>query len=95
MAVFFILLGLTAGLLTGNAFARRAPLIAGTTASAVTLLMYLGEMALLRGQLYRFGTGFLFDGIGGMVLAPADVLIVLLSGVICAGVCQLMERKVA
>lgn len=92
MAVFFLLLGVTAGLLAGSALQGRKPrLAAGVSAaasSAVTLLMYLGEMALLNGHLYRFGRGFFFDGMGALVLAPVDVAIILLSG----GVCGLLLR---
>ncbi len=57
------------------------------TASLITFLMYTGEMILLSGRLYRFGTGLFFDGIAGIVLAPVDILIVLLSGGITAGIC--------
>ena len=46
--------------------------------------MYVGEMILLSGHLYRFGSGFFFHGIGSIVLAPVDLLIILLSGAICA-----------
>lgn len=28
--------------------------------------MYIGEMILLSGNLYKFGNGFLFDGLGGI-----------------------------
>lgn len=90
MAAFFILLGVTAGIFVGSALQGKRPALAiglpGLIAALVTLLMYLGEMALLRGHLYRFGTGFLFDGLGMLVLAPVDVLIVLAAGLLCAAV---------
>lgn len=38
-------------------------------------------MILLHGNLYRFGEGFFFDGLPGIVLAPVDILVILLSGV--------------
>ena len=56
--------------------------VPAVTASAVTLVMYIGEMILLSGHLYRFGDGFLFDGIPGIVLSPVDILMILLSGMI-------------
>lgn len=37
-------------------------------------------MFLLSGNLYRLGTGILFESIPGIVLAPMDILIILLSG---------------
>lgn len=48
MAVFFILLGITAGLLEGSALQGWKPELAGSVSAVVsavvTLLMYLGEM---------------------------------------------------
>lgn len=83
MAAFFVLLGVTAGLCAGSVRQGERPAMPAAAASLTTFLMYLGEMALLKGHLYRFGTGFLFEGMGALVLSPADVLIVLLSGAIC------------
>ncbi len=83
MAAFFILLGVTAGFLAGHGAQGRSPVLPAAVASLTTLLMYLGEMALLNGHLYRFGTGVLFDGLGALTLAPVDVLVVLLSGEAC------------
>lgn len=84
MAVFFILLGASAGLVVGNVLQGRKTIWAACTSSVVTLLMYLGEMALLNGHLYRFGTGLLFEGLGPLVLAPVDVMVILVAGVACA-----------
>lgn len=97
MAAFFILLGLTAGLLAGSGLQGKRPALAvglpAVISAVVTLLMYLGEIALLNGELYRFGTGFLFSGMGALVLAPADVLIVLASGACCTLILRLLARK--
>lgn len=86
MAVFFILLGVTVGIFVGSFFLgkRKAVsiLIPSVVASAMTLLMYVGEMILLNGHLYRLGTGFIFNDIPGIVLAPIDLLIILISGVV-------------
>lgn len=92
MAAFFILLGVTAGLFAGNVRQGTSPVLPAAVASLVTLLMYLGEMALLNGHLYRFGTGFLFDGLGALVLAPADMLIVLLAGAACWAALRLTNK---
>ena len=56
-------------------------LIAGVL--LMPLLMYFGEMILLSGSLYRLGSGFFFEPMGPLVLAPADVGIILLSGLLC------------
>lgn len=92
MAAFFILLGVTAGLFAGNVRQGTSPVLPAAVASLVTLLMYLGEMALLNGHLYRFGTGVLFDGLGAFVLAPADILIVLLAGAACWAALRLTNK---
>jgi hypothetical protein len=56
--------------------------------------MYLGEMILLSGHLYRFGSGFLFTGIAGIVLAPIDVLIIIASGSITAVICNTLNQYI-
>ena len=92
MAVFFILLGVTAGLILGNVLQGRKLAWAACASSVVTLLMYLGELVLLNGHLYRFGQGFFFDGMGAVVLAPADVLIILLSGGLCGALLRALQK---
>lgn len=88
MAVFFVLLGVTIGVFVGSLTLRRGKamriLLPACVASLVTVAMYIGETILLSGQLYRFGEGFFFRGLGKLVLAPADVLIVIASGAVTA-----------
>ena len=92
MCVFFILLGVTVGIFVGSFLLGKAKvlsrLLPAVIASATTLLMYVGEMILLHGHLYRFGTGFFFDGLPDMVLAPADLLVILAAG----GITWLLTR---
>ena len=96
MAVFFALLGITMGVFTGSFTLGKRKLLSVTTpalvAVLVTVLMYIGEMILLSGNLYRFGQGFLFDGLGKLVLAPVDVLIIAATGGITLLVCQLLNK---
>ena len=84
MSVFFILLGVTVGLFLGSFLLNRSrPLglwLPAVASAATTLVMYIGEMILLHGHLYRFGTGFFFDALPAVVLAPVDLLVVLASG---------------
>ena len=86
MSAFFILMGLTAGIFTGSLLLNRRRTvmlrIPAMVSAAVTLLMYIGELILLHGHLYRFGAGFFFDGLPVIVLAPADLLVILTSGII-------------
>ena len=97
MCVFFVLFGLTVGIYAVSfTLGKRvilSVLLPSVLASTVTLVMYIGEMILLSGHLYRFGEGFLFDGIAGIVLAPIDITVVLLSGVITAIIAHAIRKK--
>ena len=97
MAAFFILLGVTTGVFIGSFLLGKRKLVSvwvpATVSAAMTLLMYIGEMILLNGHLYLFGTGFLFDSIPGIVLAPIDLIIIMASGCITAVVSVLLNRE--
>ncbi|MBQ8315116.1 MAG: hypothetical protein IJX95_05180, partial [Lachnospiraceae bacterium] len=97
MALFFIVLGVTAGIYTGSFLLgkKRAVSMGIPTAvgALVTFAMYIGEMFLLSGHLYRFGKGFLFDGLPGIVLAPVDILIILFAGAVSGGICWRLNKK--
>ena len=88
MCLFFALFGITMGLYVGSFLMNRSCRIrsgiSAAAAMAVTALMYIGELCLLHGHLYRFGEGFLFAGLGALVLAPVDLIVILLSGGITA-----------
>lgn len=88
MCLFFIVFGVTMGLFTASFLTKRPSSavlsVSAAVSSVVTLIMYIGELILLSGHLYRFGNGFLFDGLGAMVLAPIDLIVILLSGGITA-----------
>ena len=99
MSVFFISLGVTVGLFLGSLLLRRSRAVGiwlpGTAAAATTILMYIGEMILLHGHLYRFGAGWFFDGISAIVLAPVDLFVILCSGLItCLLMCFVRRKKV-
>ena len=86
MCLFFVIFGITMGIYIGSFLLGKSKifsiLIPSLIASCVTLAMYIGEMLLLSGHLYRFGSGFLFDAIPRIVLAPIDIIVVALSGII-------------
>lgn len=96
MTVFFILLGLTVGVFVGSFFMGKRNLLSlwlpAVAASLTTLLMYIGEMILLSGHLYSFGTGFLFRSLPPIVFAPIDLLTILASGGITAILSSLLNR---
>lgn len=91
MSLFFVVFGVTTGIYAGSFLIGKkktlSVLLPSIFASLVTLIMYIGEMILLSGHLYRFGSGFLFDGLAGIVLAPIDILVILASGCINAAIC--------
>ncbi|MDE7252772.1 MAG: hypothetical protein K2O32_07515 [Acetatifactor sp.] len=88
MALFFVLLGVSAGVFAGSFLLKKRKFVSiwipSIIASVMTLLMYIGELILLHGHLYSFGEGFLFNSISGIVLAPVDLLIIIISGGITA-----------
>lgn len=95
MTVFFILFGVTAGVFVGSFLLGKRKLVSvwipAISASVMTLLMYIGEMVLLNGHLYSLGSGFLFEGLPGIVFAPIDLLVVLLSGSVTALIFSLLN----
>lgn len=97
MAVFFALLGITAGAFAGSFLLGKKKMVSvwlpASVASLMTLLMYLGEMILLNGHLYSFGTGILFESLPGIVLAPVDLGIIVASGCITAWIFTLLNRE--
>ncbi len=99
MILFFVLLGVTVGIFAGSFFLGKGKALAvwlpSALASGVTLLMYVGEMILLNGQLYSFGTGFLFAGIPGIVLAPVDLLVIAAAGCLTGMIFWIMRKKLS
>ncbi len=82
--LFFIVLGMAAGVYAGSLLlgrGRRLGLwLPAAVAALTSLLMYIGESVMMDGGLYRFGKGWFFEGLPGIPLAPVDALVILLSG---------------
>lgn len=97
MSVFFVLLGVTVGVFVGSFLLGKRKFVSvwlpSIAASVMTLLMYIGEMILLSGHLYSFGSGLIFSSISGIVLAPIDLLIIVASGCITALIFTLLNRN--
>ncbi len=97
MCVFFLLFGVTVGIYVASFTLNKKKLffiwLPSVSASLVTLVMYIGEMILLSGNLYRFGNGFIFDSIPGIVLSPFDIVIILISGMITAMIARSIASK--
>lgn len=97
MAAFFALMGVTVGVFAGSFTLGKGKklsvLLPAGIAAVTTLAMYAGEMILLNGNLYRFGSGVFFEGIGAMVIAPVDLLVILGAGGVTALVCRLVNPQ--
>lgn len=97
MSAFFIMFGVTMGIYVGSFLLGKCKLISvvipAVVASAFTIAMYIGEMVLLSNHLYRFGSGFFFDGLGNLILAPVDIIVILLSGILCALILLPLNKK--
>ena len=97
MSAFFVLFGVTVGIYVASFMLNKKPLLSvwlpSISATIVTLVMYIGEMILLSGHLYRFGDGFFFAGIPGIVLAPVDIVVIIASGVVTAIVSNAVRNK--
>ena len=99
MTLFFVLLGVTVGVFAGSFLLDKRKFVSiwipSMIASVMTFLMYIGEMILLHGHLYSFGERFIFNSIYGIVLAPVDLLIIVISGAITALIFSLLNRKIS
>ncbi|MBO4560160.1 MAG: hypothetical protein J5712_08785, partial [Lachnospiraceae bacterium] len=97
MAVFFALLGITMGVFAGSYTLGKGKMMSvvfpTVIAVLITIFMYIGEMILLSGNLYRFGQGFFFNGLGGLVLAPVDICVIIVSGAITLLICRLVNSS--
>ena len=96
MGVFFVVFGVTAGIYAASFLINKGKwlyvAVPSVISMAMTAVMYIGEMVLLSGHLYRFGSGFFFDGLGALVLAPVDIFIILMSGGVCALLLMLISN---
>ncbi|MBE6870924.1 MAG: hypothetical protein E7491_03145 [Ruminococcaceae bacterium] len=97
MSIFFILFGVTMGVYVASFTLNKKKLLSVTlpcsVASLITFIMYIGEMILLNGHLYRFGKGFFFSEIFDLVLAPIDIVIIITAGSVTAIILSLIRNK--
>ncbi|KJS80074.1 MAG: hypothetical protein JM58_19090 [Peptococcaceae bacterium BICA1-8] len=96
MSVFFIVFGITVGTYCGSIFYGKSTLfskiIPAIAASLTTLIMYIGELVLMGGVLFKYGKGFFFEPIEAIPFSAADILIILVSGGITYIVMQLLNN---
>lgn len=96
MSLFFIIMGVTSGIFAGSFFIGKKKSLSVILPAAVSLLvvtlMYIGEMILLNGKLYVFGSGILFDPVL-FALTPIDIAVIIASSLITALISVLLRRK--
>ncbi|WP_010250829.1 hypothetical protein [Acetivibrio cellulolyticus] len=97
MCIFFIVFGVTFGVYIGSIFFGKkkilsvvVPMIASI---ATTVAMYIGELILMDGKLYRFGSGFLFEPIGSISFAVIDFIVIFVSGATTYFITLLINHK--
>jgi len=85
MTVFFLIFGINAGVYTGTWLYEKPKLfsriIPSIISMVITIIMYIGEMVMMGWDLFRFGSGFMFDRLGFIPLSLIDILIIILSGI--------------
>lgn len=97
MSVFFIVFGLTAGAYSGSILYFKKPIISrmipAIIAAATTFVMYIGELVLMGGVLFKLGNSFVFEPIGVCPFALIDFIVILLSGAITYFILFLIRKR--
>jgi len=82
--IFFVFFGASVGVYAGSYLLKKSKYLSIgipiLISICITVLMYIGEAIMMLRNLYRFGIGWFFGELPGIVLAPVDILIILLSG---------------
>lgn len=95
-SLFFIAFGVTVGVYVGSFFYQKGRttsiLLPVFLACMTTTAMYAGELILLGGNLYQYGTGFLFEPLGRIPFAIIDLMIIVLSGVVTYLITRRLNR---
>lgn len=93
--LFFVVLGTTFGVYFSCHLYGKGRLlgIILPTASAVlaTIAMYIGELVMMDGRLFRFGRGVFFEPVGKLILSPCDFGIVILAGIVTGIISYLLN----
>lgn len=99
MTLFFLVFGMLSGIFLCVLISDKKRSLVLTLSSVVsavmTTAMYMGELILLDGKLYRFGDGFFFSPMGGFPFAPADLAVILLSGLLTLAAVAGLTKKEA
>lgn len=99
MSAFFVVFGVTFGVYIGCLFCGRRKLLSvivpAFMAALTTISMYIGELVLLGGVLFKFGSGIIFEPMGIVPFAIIDIIVILFSGAITYLImCSLKNNKI-
>ena len=97
MSAFFVVFGIMAGVYAGTLFYGKkrlfSTIIPAIVALLTTIVMYIGELVLMGGDLFKFGSGFIFEPLGIIPFALIDIFIIFLSGVFTYTILKLIRPK--
>ena len=97
MTLFFLTFGMTAGVYAGTWLYQKRRLfsvaIPSVMAMLFTFLMYIAEMVMMNGALFRFGNGFLFQRLGILPLSAVDIMTVITSGLVTYFILKAIRPK--
>jgi hypothetical protein len=86
MSIFFIVFGVTFGVYFGCLFYGKkkvlSVMIPAIISAVTTIVMYIGELVLMGGVLFKFGEGGIFEPLSMMPFAIIDFVVILLSGIV-------------
>lgn len=97
MSIFFIMFGVTFGAFIGSIFYGKkkfqSVIIPVMASVATTVAMYAGELVLMGGQLYKFGSGFFFEPLGSIPFALVDFTVIIASGAVTYLIMSLINKN--
>ena len=93
--LFFVVFGVTLGAYFSSHLYGKSQLLSvwvpALIAMLTTIVMYIGELVLMDGYLFVFGSGTFFEPLGAVPFSVCDILIVLISGIITAALSFLLN----
>lgn len=86
MSLFFVVFGITTGVyigsfLYGGKKQRLMQILPAGVSMITTVVMYIGELILMSGVLFKFGKGVIFEPIGILPFAAVDLMVICVSGI--------------
>lgn len=89
---FFVLFGVTAGVYGATLMYAPKLWLPAVVAMITTTVMYVGELVLMGGELFRFGQGFFFGRLGAVPFSLCDIAIILIAGGVTWGIAKWLNR---